>query len=159
VFLYYFANLIRAKRILDLGSGFSSFAFGKYLRNVGSGVLSSVDTSEFWLNETSEFLRKYEIAIAHMCTLDQYLNVESETEVPDLCFLDIGDLELREQLLPSLLSNVVRHGMVLLIDDFHVPSYRRMITRLCTEADLQCLSLRKVTRRRLSHMAMVIKKK
>ena len=53
-------NLIRARCMADLGSGFSSFVFARYAAEVGATVVS-VDTAPSWLTKTREFLELEEV--------------------------------------------------------------------------------------------------
>jgi hypothetical protein len=76
----------------------------------------------------------------------------------DLCFLDIGDVDLRKRMLPGLFDAVVDRKSILVIDDFHVRAYRNFIIDLNQQKKTELFSLRKVTRRRLSHAALVLAK-
>jgi hypothetical protein len=61
---YYLLDVLAAstvKRILDLGSGWSSFVFRHFGHLSGRDIeICSVDTSEHWCGVTSAFLAKYE---------------------------------------------------------------------------------------------------
>ena len=155
-FLFFFTRLMQAQNILDLGSGFSSYVFRLSAQQTNHVVVTSVDDSEFWLRETKRFLEKYNLDDLHLWSLNQYLEEHSAMSTQDLCFLDMGDIGLRQRLLPGLLSNVYHNKMVLIVDDFHVPTYRNFVTNLCEDKKVHVYSLRKVTRRRLSHMALII---
>jgi hypothetical protein len=154
MFLFFFSKLIQSKQILDLGSGFSSYVFGLHIQQHGTGGVISVDDSDFWLGETRRFLEKHKVTVSQLWSLDQYHRCEQKA--PDLGFLDLGDISMRQQLLPDLLNKVKRSQMILILDDFHIPAYRRFIIHLCKEMEVSLCSLRKVTRRRLSHMALVM---
>ncbi len=156
-FLFFFSQLIQAKNILDLGSGFSSYVFRMYAQQAGLGVVTSVDDSDSWLMETQRFLTRYNIESTQLLSLHQYVESNKDNPSADLCLLDLGDIALRQQLLPDLFYAVENHQMLLVIDDFHVPVYRRFITKLCMETNITVYSLRKATRRRLSHMALIMK--
>lgn len=153
-FLFFFSKLIQANQILDLGSGFSSYVFGLHIQQHGTGAVISVDDSDFWLGETRRFLEKHKVAVSQLWSLDQYHKSEHQTF--DLGLLDLGNISMRQQLLPNLLNKVKRNQMILILDDFHIPVYRRFIIHLCKEMEVSLYSLRKVTRRRLSHMALVM---
>lgn len=153
-FFYFFCKVLKPTTILDLGSGFSSYVFRLYQKNISSNTkVFSVDDSEFWLEETKKYLESYNVSTENLITLNKSLKDTSTNY--DLIFLDIGDIPLRVELLPSLL-NKVKKGSTLIIDDFHSPHYRKEIERLCKEFSVKCFSLRKVTRTRLSHNALVL---
>lgn len=152
-FFYFFCQLIRPKKILDLGSGFSTYVFKLYLQNANTGQLISVDDSSFWLKETERFLHNYQLDGKGLTDWNSFK--KEANSAFDLIFLDIGDLDFRLQILPDLLQSVHK-GALLLIDDFHVPAYRKAILKCCSDQALECFSLRKVTRTRLSHNALVM---
>ena len=153
-FLFFLTKLLNAKTIHDLGSGFSSYVF-RHASNAHERQVISVDDSAFWLKRTVEFLQRYQTNTDHIISLDDYLKEYADKGF-DLCLLDIGDFQLRQRLLPGLANSLQKHGGMLFVDDFHVPLYRNCIRRLCAERGLQIFSLRKVTRRRLSHAALIM---
>lgn len=151
-FFYFFCSVTTPNAILDLGSGFSTYVFKQYLRNTG-GRITSVDDSTYWLEETERFLKSHQLDGNGLLNWSAFEKLPPQTF--DLIFLDIGDFEFRLQILPRLLQLVI-DGTLLLIDDFHVPVYRKAIVEQCRQQDLACFSLRKVTRTRLSHNALVM---
>lgn len=154
-FFYFFCKKLKPKHILDLGTGFSSYIFRYYQKEVNpNAVVYSVDDSKFWLDETKVFLSSYQLPTDNLITLEE--SKRDKITKYDLIFLDIGDIPLRIQLLPSLIEKV-KQGSMLLIDDFHSPHYRKEIETMCTKMDVKCYSLRKVTRTRLSHNAIVLR--
>ena len=158
-FLNYLTRATNAGHILDLGSGFSSYVFRRARADTSAGNVISVDDSEQWLEETRSFLRHYHLEDAHLYALDQMSDPGGQFTPGrfDLCLIDIGDFALRAKLLPTLLE-AVRGGSIVLIDDFHVTRYRKHIIAQCAVTNVDVFSLRKVTRRRLSHMAIIMQK-
>jgi predicted O-methyltransferase YrrM len=155
-FFYFLCQIIDPKVILDLGSGFSSFLFRSYAKSKGECEVISVDESKYWLVETSRYLYKYNLPVTKMIEWNEYQN----NGLPDfdLAFLDIGDLNFRLKILPSLIINIKKNGGIILVDDYHVPFYRKNIKKICNEMAVDIYSLRKVTRTRLSHNALIRKK-
>jgi hypothetical protein len=152
-FLYFLATQLNARVIHDLGSGFSSYVF-RLNPKQGERQVISVDDSSYWIGRTQLFLRDHRMDADGMKTLEIY-RAEDLPHGFDLCLLDIGDYKLRENLLPALLPSVQSNDGKIFIDDFHDPQYRKFVTSLCEERSLRVYSLRKVTRRRLSHAALV----
>jgi predicted O-methyltransferase YrrM len=116
-FLYILAKAIRARRILDLGSGFSSYALRLYSMDARSDItVYSVDDNEKWLARTIEFLRLSKIREDNL--LDWY----SFQHLPPLCFdlifHDLGNMALRAQALPFVISLLDTKG-ILVLDDMH----------------------------------------
>jgi len=116
----YLDKLIRSlkpKRILDLGSGFSSFLF-----RFTDADVTTVDTDAEWLKKTEVFLNEYKRPITKMYHLTFPINEELKKVVQepyDLVLLDLGIAEKdREQMFPLL------NGKVLILDDMHFAEYR-----------------------------------
>lgn len=154
VFFYYLCQLIRPAMILDLGSGFSSFIFRRYSKDTASvASVLSIDDSEFWLNQTADFLKKHDVSADGM----QLWNNSQQEVFPEfsIAFLDIGTLEMRLKLLPDLIHKIKFSSGIILIDDFHVPFYRKKVREICKMENINIYSLRKVTRTRLSHNALI----
>jgi predicted O-methyltransferase YrrM len=152
-FLYFFCHLTKPKIVLDLGTGFSSYVFRLFDKNEGATEVISVDESEYWLNETKEFLQKYNLSTEGMLTWEEY---EYE-QLPDfdLTFVDIGNFNFRLRILPILMIKIKKFGGVIIVDDFHMPFYRTRIKRMCKKMGLDIFSLRSVTRTRLNHNALI----
>lgn len=152
-FIYYLSSILRPKQILDLGSGFSTYVFSQFAKNADNGCeIVSVDTSSDWLKTTESFLKKYDGDNVQFADI---ASIRIEDQEFDLCFLDIGDIEFRLKLLELLLEKIKNSTRVLIIDDFHVPNYRRTLIQKIGEYNLNLYSLRKYTRTRLSHAALV----
>jgi predicted O-methyltransferase YrrM len=160
VLLAFLAKTLRPGRILDLGSGYSSYVFRTPGISEAAPETISVDDSEQWLSETRKFLLKHGCSTKGLVPLHELLDESNEFSPPkwDLCFLDIGDFDLRKRILPRLFDAVVECKSILVIDDFHVRAYRNFIIDLNQQKKTELFSLRKVTRRRLSHAALVLAK-
>jgi predicted O-methyltransferase YrrM len=155
-FLYFLCGLLKPSHILDLGSGFSSFVFRKYQKDHAlQQIVTTIDDAPYWLDRTADFLRKHQLSTERMLPLRDFLSEEAPHY--DLCFLDLGDLNARMHILPVLHERLLAHGSILLVDDLHVPAYRNHLENFCKKHNLQLYSLRKVTRRRLSHMGLIMK--
>jgi len=157
-FLYFLSVSFAPKRIIDLGSGFSSFVFHKAINGLPSSCdIISVDDSTFWLEKTRAFLSRHNIQGCKLMTLDNLLTMPNLSF--DLAFLDLGTYEDRMELLPTLLDNMNQKGCIV-VDDFHSPGYRKKLHDLIhSKPDFEIFSLRKVTRRRLSHGALIARTK
>jgi predicted O-methyltransferase YrrM len=156
-FLLFLGKALQVRKVLDLGSGFSSYVFRMYAREEGGVDVISVDDSTHWLHETATFLDRYDLPATNLISLTQWIEREGLPRVArfDLCLLDIGDTPLRVRLLPELILAMQDHGGTVIADDFHVAAYRASVEDLCRKARIHVYSLRKVTRRRLSHAALL----
>jgi predicted O-methyltransferase YrrM len=151
VFLTTMCEQVRPRTILDLGSGFSSYVFRRYAHGVEQGeqpVVYSVDESGRWLEKTHAFLRRHELDDPNLSTWSEF----QATNPPpfDLVLYDLATLEVRVKLLPAVL-NFCRPGGLIVIDDIHVPGYRRAIRRSLDRSAARNFSLRAFTRKRLRY--------
>jgi predicted O-methyltransferase YrrM len=148
-FLYVLAKAIGARRILDLGSGFSSFVLRLYSMNAGKdAVVYSVDDDENWLAKTVEFLRDSQVREDFLMGWQSFL--QSAPGSFDLIFHDLGNMVLRAQTLPFVLSQLEAKG-VFVLDDMHKTGagpeggYPRIARRAVRQAGLTLLSARLYT--------------
>lgn len=106
----------------------------------------SVDSSQEWVVKNEEFLSKYKVD-------SRIINYRTFNENPpnlppgSLIINDIGDpdnLALRESSL-GLLSNYVRNGAVLFLDDIHKPSVKAAALQFIHENDFRFQDLCSIT--------------
>lgn len=117
VYLDKLMRALKPKRILDLGSGFSSLLF----RFTKAEVIT-FDTDPNWLTRTELFLQKYNLSTDNMFKLDSPLSVKDKEilQAPyDLTLLDLGVAETDRVPLFSLLNS-----KVIILDDMHIAEYR-----------------------------------
>jgi predicted O-methyltransferase YrrM len=156
VFLAVLCDAERPAAILDLGSGFSSFVFRSYAKRAPepAPVVYSVDHAAAWLDETRRFLEPRGLDARHLVTWDEF--VAADRPPFDLVLVDISDLGTRLRLLDVVVESC-RPGGMIVIDDMHVPSYRRSILRKLDERGLERFSLRSFTRKRLRHAYLILR--
>lgn len=118
-------ELRKPKRILDLGSGFSSYA----LRQSDAEVWS-VDTDKDWLEKTGKFLRDHGVSDENMVAMDDF----EFTGMYDLIFLDIG-LAQRDR--APLFQKVLDHcSGAIILDDMHSQEYRRQAKEFFKDCEI-----------------------
>ena len=79
-FIYHLCSFLKPKSILDLGSGFSTFIFAKHAEVNKLNNITSVDDSQFWLEETKKFLLNHNLTPPKLVTWDQF-QVEPKTNI------------------------------------------------------------------------------
>ena len=130
---YYLLDLLmttRVDRILDLGSGWSSFVFRLFQRLSGRDVhVCSVDDSEHGRTVTAAFLAHHDLDVDH---LQVWPDVGEATY--DLVFFDIGRPWERP---PHLETAFDRASRTLICDDMHYPEYRQACEALASAKGLQ----------------------
>jgi hypothetical protein len=112
--LLFLAETVRPARILDLGSGFSSFV----LRQVRGASVLSVDDDANWLNRTSEYLREKNCENLNLALWSDLVQLSPEPF--DLIFHDLALVEQRRATLSQVLE--WSKGWIVL-DDGHKAGY------------------------------------
>jgi len=154
-FIYFLIKAFQVQKTIDLGTGISSYVSLLASKAVTGSEVISVDDNEYWLEKTRAFLHSNNLPGDNLILLKDFLKDINRVKF-GACILDIGDYKLRKQLFPQLAASIKEHGGFIFVDDFHVPAYRSYIETVCDELQLRVYSLRKVTRRRLSHAALVV---
>lgn len=120
-FLAAFSKIKEPKKILDLGSGFSSFV----LNNFTDSEVISIDDNADWLEKTRQYLLKKEIKDFKLELWDNFnTNVEF-----DLIFHDLGSMQTRMSELAKVLS-FSKVGGFTFLDDVHKEEYNIFISNL-----------------------------
>src|SRR5262245_29253299 len=149
-FLAVLCAMCRPKSILDLGSGFSSFVFRTYMKELQpENRVYSVDVSALWLNTTHAFLRHRHLDCRNLLTWEAFLAAPEKSRF-DLILQDMSDLATRRQRLVATVDACSPVGIIVL-DDMHVPGYRRAILDSLDRQRLCYYSLRDFTRKRLRY--------
>jgi predicted O-methyltransferase YrrM len=145
-FLGVLCEQLRPKRILDLGSGFSSYVF----RAHATPEVWSIDQSRAWLDRTRAFLQHHGADGPHLATWDEL----PSTTPFDLILQDFATLDTRLRMLDRVVE-LCRPGGLIVIDDMHVPGYRRATLRALERRRLAFFSLRLFTKKRLRYAYLV----
>ena len=115
----YLEKLVRAlqpKRVLDLGSGFSSYLLRRFNTEV-----TSVDTDLGWLQKTHDFLQHKQVTTEGLYLLKDFQFIGDY----DLILHDLGRVEIDR--LP-LFKEIRQHcNGVAIFDDMHTATYQREV--------------------------------
>jgi predicted O-methyltransferase YrrM len=126
-FLMRLADERRPGRLLDLGSGFSSYVFRRYAAAAGPGVeVYSVDDDASWLAKTRAYLTREGVATENLIEWERLADRGTGF---DLVLHDLGTVASRFETVPRALE-LVTPGGLLVLDDLDVTPYRHRIAKL-----------------------------
>lgn len=145
-------EIARPRRVVDLGSGFSSYVLVQYAQAFDASVVS-VDTNPAWLSRTREFLERAGLPVGGLVEWKNFVAHENLTF--DLVLDDLGSVDDRIDTVPAALSLVERGG-VAIFDDRHRANLRSAVARECRSRGLEYLSLREVTRDQFGRYAGLV---
>jgi predicted O-methyltransferase YrrM len=133
---------VRPGKMLDLGSGFSTYVLCNWARRSGVDCeVVSVDTSDEWLEKTRAFLT----AEGLQARLIPARAIDSlPTASFDLAFDDLGRTEDRASVI-STVVRVVAPGGVVLLDDMNARGYRSDVRSTLAAAHWDLYSARSHT--------------
>jgi len=141
VFLAAFCEGFAPKRILDLGSGFSSFVFRSYAASRNGVFVWSVDDSLDWLEQTRAYLASYNLSTERL-VLWNSLETHSLDGIDLVCH-DLGRMALRKSSL-NLVLKLGRRGVVF-FDDMHKPLYASHVREYLSSCSCRYYDLRAYT--------------
>ena len=115
VFLIALCRLLKPRRVVDLGSGFSSVLLRLYQREATPAPeVWSVDTSPEWLGMTRRILEWQGLPTDGLATWEEFVGTEPSGF--DLVLHDMGSILTRRRALHRVLGLTARGGVVM-IDD------------------------------------------
>ncbi len=136
-------RLAHPARIVDLGSGFSSWVLRRWATEAGEGAeVWSVDDSDEWLGRTRATLRSHGLGDEGVVTWESFL-----ARAPgsfDLVLHDLGRMLKRRETLSCVLGLVTPRGHVVL-DDVDDKRYGPFARRLTRSSGFEFVSLRRWT--------------
>ncbi|MHC4107934.1 MAG: class I SAM-dependent methyltransferase [Planctomycetota bacterium] len=140
-FLAALCRLTQPMRVLDAGSGFSSYVLRRFASQNGRRAeVWSVDDDEQWLKKTREYLAQQAVGDERLLMWDQ-LAASDERDF-DLIFHDLGQARgIRLEVLPDICARISPRGL-LLLDDFHKLRYRRGACRVLKRLHFEVVPLR-----------------
>jgi predicted O-methyltransferase YrrM len=133
---------LRPQRILDLGSGFSTYVLASWAQRSGADVeIVSADDSTEWLAKTRTFLEGEGLDA-------QLIDATELATLPDasfdLAFDDIGRSEERANVLATVMRVMKPRGVVVL-DDMNVRGYRKQVRARLDAGNWPLYSVRQQT--------------
>lgn len=153
-FLLFFCDYRKPRRILDLGSGFSSFVFRLHMSEANpKPEVWSVDDSAEWLDKTRAFLAERRVPADNLTTWDDW------TDRPgggfDLVLYDMGEFDFRKQSFERVLGLVHENGNAIL-DDMHAADYGLYVRQVMNDRKLAYFNLRHYTHDKYGRYSILV---
>jgi hypothetical protein len=155
-FIYTMCSVGKLTRLLDMGSGLSSFVFRLYARQTPGVTVYSVDDDPAWLEKTRDYLLAHDLSTGHMFTLDQFL----QTDAADFdCILhDLNFVEVRIKYVEDVMKRVKQGGYVV-FDDVHKQNYLFLLLSKLKLFKASVFDLKPVTTDNFGRFALLTMKK
>ncbi len=153
-FLLAWCRVEKPKRLLDLGSGFSSYVFRLYASQTVGVYVCSVDDDVRWLDRTRRFLSDYPLTPDGLVPLADFLEKPSPKHF-DLIVHDLNFVEVRIRYIDWVVG-LAKKGSIIIFDDVHKPDYRITLLRKLRSHRVRVYTLEPVTRDRFQRFAYVV---
>lgn len=141
-YLYVLLETRRPRRIVDLGSGFSSVVLRQWAQDQHDVQCASVDDSQQWLDATRDYLDRSGVRSDQLYSWEAFSQLN---ESYDFVLHDLGRMELRAEALASVVQMVDHSVGILVIDDMHKREYRYLVRSTMKAANMRLLELRTST--------------
>lgn len=146
VLLYYLSKMKCPKRILDLGSGFSSYILRLYAHEHSENVeVYSIDDNNKWLEKTQKYLSINKLPSDNLKSLESF-NFRSHVNSFDLVFHDLGNMNLRKKHLIDAVSVCKTTNGIVILDDIHKEDYKNFIRSVIPRYRCNYYNLNWITR-------------
>lgn len=147
------AECTRSTRLMDLGSGFSSYALRSYARDAHQPTsVVSVDDNADWLEASRRFLSEHALDTSELVDWE---NSDALTDRDfDLVFHDLGDMTVRAVTLPWVFERA-RAGGLIVFNDMHKHRYHQQAVVAARAAGITLFSMRSITRDSLGRFSVL----
>jgi len=151
-YLHALCEFLEPNSILDLGSGFSSFAFRTYAAHRPAVSVHTIDDDEVWLERTRNFVSSAGLSTENFGLWPEYQRHPSPPA--DIVFHDLGSMSTRLRTLPFVL-NQNRAGGIVVLDDMHKEEYAPDALRVLMAGRFEWFNARPYTLDRYGRHAWV----
>ena len=155
-FLLALCRRVGAERVIDLGSGFSSYVLRLYAGEHPGTVVKSVDSSPEWLEKSQRFASDQRLDADNFVAWSDF-DPRTEIDFYDVVLHDLGDMTLRTAALPQALV-LARRGAYVVLDDVHKSGYRAYAHRVVSASSAWSIDIRAVTRDPIGRYSMLIRR-
>lgn len=122
---------VRGNIVLDLGSGFSSYALRYFADRLGIAIIT-VDDNSSWLEKTNKYcdaINTRDFAHNHLFITWSDLLTGFKEHAYSIVFIDLGTTRRRPNYYSTILSNYCSERSLILFDDMHKRPLRDAVTK------------------------------
>lgn len=147
-------SVLKPRRVVDFGSGFSSYVLRAYGSRANSPVgVWSVDDDPVWLARTSEYLASKGVRTDGLLSWNEF--VTTGEDAFDLVLHDLASDPIRSETLPVVLG-LVRAGGLAVLDDIQKPEYRATAYAASSMLGWPSFSVSRATKDSFGRYAMLV---
>lgn len=155
--LYSICKVNQFSKLLDLGSGFSSFVFRKHSKLNANVIVYSVDDDTRWLGKTREYLIDSSVSADNLMTLSEF--IDSNENQFDIVLLDLNFVEVRKNYI-KLVIDRCKIGGLIFFDDVHKQEFMTEVLSQASNLPVDIFDVKNCTLDEFGRFAVVaIKKK
>lgn len=144
----------KSRKILDLGSGFSSLVSRRFGQTHGASCWS-VDDDPAWLQKTINYLQQNNLAQTNCLLLDEFVR-SGENEF-DMILLDLNFVDVRKNYV-RLSVDRCKAGGIILFDDIHKPEYMMEVLKQTSRLPVKLFDVCELTMDRFGrHSLLAVK--
>lgn len=136
-------RVLQPRRLVDFGSGFSSYVLRKYVQENSQCMVWSVDDDEQWLQKTIQFLREQALPTDGVMMAEAFFT-QHQNDRFDFIFYDLGNMRTREDYFERMLPLRSEQSMAM-IDDVHKQDYRSFVVKVLKEQGIPYYNLKNIT--------------
>ncbi len=152
IFMRVFCDGRKPKRILDLGSGFSSFVLRCYAASQNGIVVYSVDDNPEWLNHTRAYLASHNLSTDQLFLWDRFKH--NSDCCFDFIFHDLGHMNLRKDSLDIVLK--LGKGGIIVLDDMHFGWYETYVRGCLSHGSWRYFDLQAYTKDEFGRYSVLV---
>lgn len=141
-FIFKLCEQNRYSKLLDLGSGFSSFVFRTHALNQSGVTVFSVDDDGLWLSKTQEYLAQLSLSTDNILRLDKF--IDSEEKHFDIVLLDLNFVDVRKNYI-KLAFDRCKRGGIIIFDDVHKQEYLTEVIKQTSRLPVKLFDIKRLT--------------
>lgn len=142
----------KSKKMLDMGSGFSSYVLRTYAGESEGCRVWSIDDDAAWLEKTRNYLSDLKVNTENLLTLDNF--IQSGEKDFDFILLDLNYVEVRKNYIKLVVERCASDGIIV-FDDVHKREFMTEVLRQTNKESIALYNLSDLTKDAFGRFAML----